>query len=390
MRFPWLLVVLNIVGHPLRALLTLASLTVAFFLLCVLTSVLGGLEAGIKASANDRLVVQSAVSLFVALPQSYGGKIKTVDGVEEVVRWQWFGGYYQDPGNFFAQFAVDHDRLFDVYPEIKIDEAAATAFAQKRTACLVGKELARRYGFKPGDRLPLIGTIFARLDGQAWDLDVVGIYESTGANVDQNTVFFRYDYLDEVREAGLCGGPEGVGVYVLALEEGAVPEGVAARVDALFQNGPQVVNTTTEAEFQRQFVSMLGNVPVFLGSIGGGVMFAILLAVLNTMLMSARERTHDFGILKALGFQSGVVFALLLFESIGLCLVGGVAGITLALITAPVLGAGLSSILPNYAIAQETQLMALGLSGLIGVVAGVLPGLRAMQLEVVDALRAEV
>ena len=389
LRFPWLLVFKNLGGRPLRTFLTLASLTVAFFLLCVLRSVLGGLEAGIKASANDRLVVQSAVSLFVSLPDSYQAKIQSVPGVEDAIRWQWFGGIYQDPSNFFAQFAVDHDRLLKVYPEIHTDEAAAQAFLEKRTACLVGTKLAQRYGFKVGDRIPLQGTIFPRFDGQPWQLDVVGIYRSSSANVDEQTMFFRYDYLDETRRAELCGGPQGAGVYVLALD-GRAPEAVAARVDALFRHGPQAVNTTSEAEFQRQFVSMLGGVPVFLSSIGGGVLFAILLAVLNTMLMAGRERTHDFGVLKALGFQASVVFMLLLLESVGLCLIGGAIGISLAVGSQAAVGNAISLVLPTYEVAQETQLLALGAAAVIGLVAGVLPGLRAAQLEVVEALRAEV
>lgn len=390
MRFPWLLVAKNLGGRPLRTFLTLASLTVAFFLLCTLRSVLDGLEAGIKASASDRLVTQSAVSLFVSLPDSYQSKIQAVQGVDDAIRWQWFGGIYQDPSNFFAQFAVDHDRLLDVYPEIQVDEAGAEEFLRKRTACLVGARLAEQYGFRVGDRIPLQGTIFPRFDGQAWQLDVAGIYRSTSANVDERTVFFRYDYLDETRRANLCGGPQGAGVYVLALDGRSAPEAVSARVDALFRNGPQAVQTTSEAEFQRQFVSMLGGVPIFLSSIGGGVLFAILLAVLNTMLMAGRERTNDFGILKALGFQSGVVFALLLLESIGLCLLGGGAGVLVSVASEQAVGGAISLVLPTYEVSQETQLLAMSAALAVGLIAGVLPGWRAMRLEVVDALRAEV
>ena len=390
MRFPWLLVFKNLGGRPLRTFLTLASLTVAFFLLCTLRSVLDGLEAGIKASASDRLVTQSAVSLFVSLPDSYQSKIRSVPGVDDAIRWQWFGGIYQDPSNFFAQFAVDHDRLLDVYPEIQVDEAGAEEFLRKRTACLVGARLAEQYGFRVGDRIPLQGTIFPRFDGQAWQLDVAGIYRSTSANVDERTVFFRYDYLDETRRANLCGGPQGAGVYVLALDGRSAPEAVSARVDALFRNGPQAVQTTSEAEFQRQFVSMLGGVPIFLSSIGGGVLFAILLAVLNTMLMAGRERTHDFGILKALGFKSGVVFALLLLESIGLCLLGGGTGVLVSVASEKAVGGAISLVLPTYEVSQETQLLAASAALAVGVIAGVLPGWRAMRLEVVDALRAEV
>ncbi len=387
---PVRLLVKNLGAHPVRTLLTILSLTVAVFLICTLQGLLTGLNAGVAGSASNRLIVQSAVSLFVSLPLSYQSKIEGVPGVSRTTKFQWFGGIYRDPSNFFAQFGVDSDRFFEVYPEVDLIAGSKEAFLAKPTACVVGRRLAERYGWKVGDRIPLIGTIFPRNDGRPWEFEVAGVFVARSPNVDESTLFFDYDYLDEALEAGATGGPRGVGVYVLDIAGDADPVNVAAAVDALFENGPQRVQTTTEAEFQRQFVSMLGSIPTLLGSIGGGVLFAIVLAVLNTMLMAGRERTRDFGVLKALGFPDGTVFALLLGEALLIGALGGGLGVSLALLSEPALAEALRMIVPAYEVTRQTTAFGFGLSLAVGLLAGLFPAWLASRLECVEALRAEV
>jgi putative ABC transport system permease protein len=178
-----------------------------------------------------------------------------------------------------------------------------------------------------------------------------------------------------------------VGIFVVKMAPGADRTEVMSRIDALFEQGPQVVQTTTEAEFQAQFVSMIGNVPLFVSSIGGGVMVAILLAALNTMLMAAREQTRDIGVLKALGFGDGVVAGVLLWQSLALCAFGGGAGILLAASTEDAVAKMLGTVFPGYEVTAATLWSAAGATLLVGLVAGVGPALRARGLSVIDALR---
>lgn len=383
---PWHLVARNLLAHPLRTLLTVCSLVIAVFLICTLRSLVISLTAGIESASSSRLVVQSAVSLFVDLPLAYQGKIAQVPGVQQTLKFQWFGGYFQDPSNFFAQFGVDADRFFECYPEVELIEGDAQAFAARRSGCIIGEELSLKFGWKLGDRVPVTPTIFQRADGGAWEFDVVGIYRARASNVDGATLFFQHDYLREALEQGAASGPAGVGVFMVTLAPGADLVAVSRSIDALFENGPQAVQTTTEAEFQRQFVTMLGGVPTLLGSIGGGVLFAIMLAVLNTMLLAGRERTRDVGIMKALGFSDGVAFALLMCESLLLCGLGGVVGVALARLSAPLFKGGMT---PAYAVTDETIALGLGLALLLGVIAGAAPAWRASQLRVIQALRPE-
>lgn len=379
----------NLLRHKLRVLLTVGSLTVAFFLLCVLRALVVSLDSGIKEASSERLVVQSAVSLFVSLPESYQGKIDSVPGVEETMKMTWFGGYYQDSANMFGQFSVDPDRLERIYPEIELIEGTWEDFRVSRTACIVGSATAQKFGWSVGERVPIIGTIFARTDGTAWEFDIAGIYHSKGASIDDTTLFFHWEYLDEALKAGAAGGPSGIGVYTVMIADDFDQVSVGAAIDALFENGPQRVQSTPEAEFNAQFVSMIGNVPFFVTAIGMGVFLAILLATLNTMLMAGREQTRDIGVLKALGFGSSSAFWLLLMQSMILCGVGAGSGILLALSASKPLRGSLGTMFPGFAIhsgiVQTAVLVAIGLA----LFAGLAPALRARRLTVIEALREE-
>ncbi|HLU48343.1 MAG TPA: ABC transporter permease, partial [Planctomycetota bacterium] len=258
---PFRLVLKNLFKHPLRTVLTLGSLIVALFLLCVLRSLVVTLEAGVKAARSDRIIVQSAVSLFVQLPESYEAKIVGVEGVRAACRWNWFGGYYREPANFFAQFACEPEELFDLYPEIKIVEGSAEEFVSKRLSCIIGTDLVRDFGFRVGDTVPIISALYPLASGGAWEFRVAGIYESSSSAVDQRTLFFHWEYLSESIDQGVTLGPDGVGIFVVGIEKEADPVAVMAAIDELFENGPQRVQATSESEFQAQFVSMIGNVP---------------------------------------------------------------------------------------------------------------------------------
>jgi putative ABC transport system permease protein len=379
----------NLLSHPIRSAFTVGSVALAIFLLCFLQATLVALDAGVEGAATNRVVVQSAVSLFVDLPLSYQKRIEQLEGVETTCKLQWFGGYYQHPGNFFAQFAVDPDRFLEVYHEVEIVDGSIAALQTTRSGCLIGTGLQRRFGWKVGDTIPIIPTIFRRTDGQAWEFTVVGIYEANSPSLDDASLFFPHEYIQESQKAGDAGGPDGVGVYTVLLAPGADIVATMAAIDAMFDAGPQRVQATTEAEFNRQFVSMLGNIPTLLTSIGGGVLFAIALAVLNTMLMAARERTHDLAILKALGFGDGVVAVLLVIESLLVCGIGALLGLGGVGLVQGIVARVIRQIFPSFHVDQPTMLLGLGLALAIGLLAGLLPAVGALRLRCVEALRAE-
>jgi putative ABC transport system permease protein len=383
----------NLWRHPIRSILTFGFAVLALFLFVFLRSAVTTLDSATKAAAANRIAVQSATSLFVYMPEAYWGKIRQVPGVESVSPWVWFGGYYQDPKNFFAQFAVDLPTHVDQYPEAVIPPEQRRELMADRQGCLVGYELAEKYGWKPGDRIPILSNIYSRPGGLAWEFTLRAVYRSDRPNIDNKTMFFHWEYLKEMRRGlraeGYVVGDQDVGVYMTKVADGHDPEAVISSVDALFENGPQKTRTQTEAAFQAQFASMLGSLPTFLGLIGSAVLFAIFFSVLNTAGMAGRERSRDVGILKALGFRDGLAAGMLLLESMMVVGMGGVLGVLLGWASAPYFRDKVAVFMPNYNVEARTLVLGLLLAIGIGFVGGLVPAIRLARLRTVNTLRQE-
>lgn len=399
-RIPWILAWRHLISHPARTVLTLGATFLALLLFCVVGSISSSMSAAVSQAASNRVMTQSAVSLFVSLPLDYEGKIAAIPGAEAVSKFQWFGGYYKDPQNFFAQFGVDHERFFDMYSrDMRVIEgpdgvtgdaardAVLAALRGDRRAAIIGQGLRRDFGWKVGSTVPLTGTIFQK--DEAWEFNIVGVYEALKSNVDDRTLFFRFDYLSETLFEGAATGPNGVGVYVTNVAPGHDPAAVIAGIDGLFANGPQATRTSSEAAFQAGFVSMMGNLPLFIGTIGGAVVFAVMFSVINTMLISWRQRTRETGILKAIGFSDGALAGLLVGESLLLALLGGGAGCLSAYYLAMPMRRILGTMIPNFAVLPETVAVGLGVSAAIGILAAVVPSFQALRLRPTQALRSE-
>ena len=379
----------NLTDHPWRSLLTLSAVAVAMFLFCFLRSIVTSLDATVEASSARRIVTASAVSVFRFLPRSYRETLQEMEEIGSVCPFTFFAGVYRDESGFFAQWAVDPEILLDQHPEVLVTPEEREAFVADRRGAIIGARLARKYGWRRGARVPLLGTVFPRVDGEAWMLTVHGIYRSGKANVDEHSLFFHHAYLDEMLEQGLCHGPAGAQSYILEVADGHRPADVAARVDAFFAGGPQRTRTQTESAYHADFINMLGDVPGFIGMVVGAVLVAILFGVVNTMTLAARERTRVVGILKSLGFPDRVPWRLFLLEALALVGPGMVIGVGLALLFEAPTRYLLGGQVPMYAVSTDTVVQA----GLVGValalVSGLLPAWRARRLRPVDALRME-
>lgn len=374
-------------SHPVRSLLTVGAVAVAVFLVCFLRSIVTSLDAAVTASASNRIVVGSAVSLFQSLPIAYRTTVSEMEGVEDVCSYTWFGGRYQSESNFFAQFGTDPEAMMRMWPEVVLPDEQKRAFVEDRQGCIVGAALADRFGWKIGDTVPLIGTIYRRYDGAEWAFNVRGIYRSTKANVDEVTLFFHWDYLDEVLERGDADGPRGTSVLMVKIAPGYTPEDVSTRIDDHYAAGPQRTRTQPEAAFQASFISMLGNLPVFLGSIGGAVLVALFFGVVNTMTMAARERTRSMGILGALGFGRDAPLRLYLLEAALLVGIGAGVGLLLAWVSQEAFRRLLGTQIPMYHVATDTMVGAGVVALVIAFLAGGIPAFQAARLRAAEALR---
>ncbi|MHC5011281.1 MAG: ABC transporter permease [Planctomycetota bacterium] len=367
------LVLRHLWSHPVRSLLTVGAVAVAIFLFCFLRSIITSLDAAVTASASNRIITASAVSLFQNLPRSYRTTIETLEGVESVSPFTWFGGRYGDERSPQAQFGTDPEVLLRQYPEVIVSEAEKRAWFEDRQGALVGRDLADEYGWEVGDTIPVRPSIYPHVDDSEWTFNIRGIYESTRANVDQRTMYFHASYLEEAQELGIAEGPRGTSVYIVRLADGYAGAEVARRIDDYYTGGPQRTRTQTEAAFQ--------------GWIVGAILVAILFGVVNTMTLAARERTRSVGILKAVGFPDGVPSRLFLMEAVALVGVGAALGIGLALVAEGPTRRALATQIPNFSIAVETLLQAGLIAVGIALLAGLVPAWRARRLRPVEALR---
>jgi len=302
-----------------RTILTTLSIAGSLFLLGILFALYASFyHAETSDEQARRLITRHKVSLTQSMPAFYQQKIAQIEGVEQVIGQNWFGGVYKDnrPSEFFPRFAVDPEEIFSVYSEFKTLPDELEAFINDRQGLAVGATTAERVGLKLGDRITIKGDIFP----SDLELTVRAIFHGPG----DDTTFFHRKYLDEGLPPEFA---DSVGFYAILIEDPAEAQQVAARVDDLFRNSPQPTKTETESAFQLAFVNQLGNIKLFLLAISGAIVFTIMLVSANTMAMTVRERIREVGVLKTLGFTSTGVLALILSESMLLSLMGGVIGV---------------------------------------------------------------
>ena len=369
-----------------RTFLTLVSIIAAFLLFGLLDAVRTSFnQAGQSANGAQRLQTGAKLSFIQPLPQSLEAQIAGVPGVAKVTYANWFGGAYQDPHNQVFSFAVPPGYL-DLFPEVEVSDAERKAFVATRTGVLVGEQLATRFKWKVGDRIPMQSTIFPDKEGSKnWQFDVVGIVHAkdkkTGGFFDQ-TLLLNWKYFDETTPYNRGQ----VGWYVTRVTDVNQADKVAKAIDALSANSDHETRTQTEQAATASWMKQLADMGLIVGSIMGAVFFTLLLLSGNTMMQAVRERTGELAVLKTIGFSNGSVLAMVLAESVLLLVLGGVIGLGLASLLIPVVSANSGGMLTLPTVGADSWALGLALMALIGLLVGSLPAWSAMRLNIVDAL----
>jgi putative ABC transport system permease protein len=373
----------NLKRKKLRSLLTVLSILVAFVLFGYLAAVKRAFNQGVDVAGLDRLVVRHKVSIIQFLPESYKGRIEKIRGVSLAVFATWFGGIYQKPSNFFAQMPVVPEEFLDMFPEYLLSPEEKRAWLETRSGAIAGRILADRFDWKVGDRIPIQATIWTKKDGgNAWEFDLVGIYEGVEKGTDTSQFFFRYDFFHETRAWG--GG--NVGWYWVRIDEPDRAAEIARLIDEEFANSPYETKTEPEGAFVQGFANQIGNIGAIMMAILSAVFFTILLVAGNTMAQSVRERTQELGVLKAMGFTHRGVLALVLAESCLLAIFGGFLGLGIAWFLIS-LGDPSGGALPIFFFPTRDLVLGIVLVLLLGLATGLLPALQAQRLQIADAMR---
>ena len=372
------LIIANLFRKKLRTTLTIGSFAVALFLFGLLVVVHGAFNQGVDVAGADRLDVINKTSIIQPLPYSYRDQILRIPGVKAITYDNWFGGVYQDEKNFFPQFAIDPENQRVVFPEFVIPDDQWKAFLEDREGAIAGSGIAKRFGWKVGDRIPIKGAIYPG----DWEFNIRGIYTGSRDNDDLTQFWFHYKYLDERRQYG-----KGlVGWYTVKLDTPDDGTRVTKTIDTMFANSPYETKTETEKALATDFAKQFGNIGFLISAVGSVVFFTLLLVTGNTMAITVRERIGELAVLKAVGFNDRFVLFLVLGESLLIAAIGGTIG--LALCKLMTLGGDPThGFLPFFYLPGPMILLGFGVALAVGVLAGILPATSAMRLRVVDALR---
>jgi putative ABC transport system permease protein len=375
------IILANLLRKKVRLILTLGSFAVALFLFSFLAVVRDAFGRGADLASADRLITINRTSIINLIPLSYRDKMLRIHGVKYVTHNNWFGGIYKEEKNFFPQFVIDPENQRKVFPELIVPDDQWKAFVNDRQGAIAGVKTVERFHWKIGDRIPIKTTLYG---GGSWEFNLVGIYHGKRPQDDETQFWFQWDYFEEKIPAAIKGQ---IGWYVLRVDNPDDAPRIAKAIDAEFANSPNETKTETESTFAANWVKQFGNIQFLIGSIGTVVFFTLLLVTGNTMAISVRERTSELAVFKAIGYSDRFVLFFVLAESLVIAVIGGGLGLLLAVGAVPGLGRALNGLLPNIVLSPEMLLFGLGVALLVGILSGLLPGIGAMRMRVVNALR---
>ena len=375
----------NLFRRKLRAALMIVSILIAFMIFGVLAGFYRAFTAGEDRAAADRLITVNKINFTQPMPIAYFNRVRAVDGVRQVTHANWFGGYYQDPKNFLMTLAIEPVTYFDMYrSELDIPPEQLQAFISDRSSAVIGESMARKWGWKVGDRVPVASSIFTqRSNGShTWDFTIAGIVKGKAEQVSTDFLLFQYAYFDETRTFG----KDTIGWLILQTNSPENNDRVARTIDAMFANSIAETSTDTEKAFGKAFAAQFGNIALIVFLVVGAAFVTILMIVGNTMALSIRERTREIGVLKTLGFSGPRILRMVLGESVLLALLGGLPGLAIAALITIALRASLANIAPAFAVSPVIALEGIALMIALGLFTGVIPALNAMRLKIATAL----
>jgi putative ABC transport system permease protein len=368
-----------------RTLFTLLSIVFAFLLYGALGTIDYAFEnPSAGATGADKLITTNKFSITLQLPFSFTQQIASVPGVEVVTWLTWFGGYYREQKNFVFAIPIDTDSYFKLHKdEFTVADDQMRAFVNTRSGALVNSALMRKFGWKVGDKLPLHSAIWTqKSDGSLnWTFDIVGTFDAKDATQQQqqsSSALFHYELFDEARSFGHGE----VGWFEERVADPAQSGVIADKIDALFANSPNETRTQPAKDFAVQFMKQLGDIGFILRAILGAVFFTLLFLTGNTMMQSVRERVPELAVLKTLGFTDTKVLALVIGESLLLCVTAAIVGLALSYLLIPIVQTALAGV----DLSHGAQPSGLGVAVLLALLVGAPPAIRAMRLNVVDAL----
>ncbi len=379
------------IGHNwLRTVLTVVATAIAVLSFVLIRTTLSSWEASVQNAAVDRLSTIHRVTFVMPLPKHYfqhfDGTKGKIPGVTKATYLNWFGAKHPlYESSFFANLAVDTDTFFDVYSEMEVPPAQLAAWKENRQGAIIGQALASQFGWKVGDEVTLVGTIYPG----DWKFEIEGIYEAKKKSVDRAQFILHWDYVnDSLAE----DRKDKIGWIASIIDQPNRAAEISQAIDAKFDDQDVQTRTMSEKALNMEFLGSASAILDALDIVSLVIMGIMTLILGNTIAMGVRERTQEYGVLLALGFRPKHIATFVLGEGITIGLLGGGLGL---LISYPLIEQGLGRWIednmgawfPYFSIPTSVALVALGLAAALAAVAAVIPAYNASKLDVIDALR---
>lgn len=377
----------NLFRRKGRTILTVLVVMLVVLIFCLIRTVDWAFKVGAEDAMQDRLATRHKVSITMQLPKRYIDDVRAVPGVTKATWANWFAA--KDPKErvqFFAGFAADHESWFDVYDDMKVDPAQLADWKATPNGVIIGDRLAATFEVKVGDRLTITSDIYPG----DWDFKVCGIYYPQRRTVDRNSLVLRWDYLNNDPRAALS--KDTIGWVMSRVQNGGQSAKVSTAIDKVFEEKDDQTLTMSERAFNLSFIGAFGAIFKVFDVASIVILLIMLLILANTIAMSVRERTNEYGVLRAIGFSPKYIAGFIIGESVLLAFIGGLVGLgavqlLVNMVIGPFVEENMSSMFIAFRTPTATMLTALGIAVVIGFVAGILPARRASRLKVTDALR---
>lgn len=378
------LIIKNLTRHKLRTLLSILGISIAIIAYGLIRTATTSWDKSIDSLSPNRLIVRNAVSFIFDMPISYKNKIEKVPGVEQLAYFNWFAGVYKnDPKNFFGSIAAGPKDIFKVYPEIVLSDDQKEEYFKLKNGAFAGQKLVDRFGWQIGDDIKLTSQIYP---GE-WDFKLVGIYHAGEPSVDEVTFYFHWDYFNEGVSKFSEDWANQIGWFTIRIlnpDDAAV---IGAAIDDMFENSSAETLTETEKAFSQGFLSGLNTIIIVLEVTSYLIIGIILLVLVNTMSMSARERISEYALLKTLGFQPYHLIGLIMGESFLIASIGGLFGILLAFPVTQTMKEFVAMFFTYFEIDSSTIILSIVFVIIVGFVSAIFPIIKSIKTSIVDGLR---